>query len=395
MSRDVAPAAATLSSRVKLAIIVGLIILAVLFLAHIGQIVQPFLWALLAAYLLTPIVNYLSIDGKLPRLWAVTLIYALVGMILLAVSRYLYPHLVEQGTVFVEDIPRLENALIAVVGPKPLGIDIDALMNQAVTTVTGMGKTQTAGHLLVNAFETFIKIFLFLVATFYLLMDAPRLGQSARSSLPPGYREELVALARQIHLTWQQYIRGELVLFLLVATTTTIGLSILQVPGALFIGLASGALELLPLVGPYSAGALAVSVAYFNGTNPFGWSQFAYAGIIALMYFVLRELEDYIVIPNVLGRAVRLHPLVVLFAVTAGGLIGGLLGLVLAVPVAASLKAILSYLYAKLFDLPVEFEPVRTLGGGVIEIPVYELDEPEIESVEPAAAGPPQHADAS
>jgi predicted PurR-regulated permease PerM len=172
-------------------------------------------------------------------------------------------------------------------------------------------------------------------------------------------------------------------------------LTVLGVPGALFIGLASGALELLPLVGPYTAGALAVSVAYFNGTNPFGWSQFAYAAIVALMYFVFRELEDYIVIPNVLGRAVRLHPLVVLFAVTAGGIIGGLLGLVLAVPVAASLKAVFSYLYAKLLDLPVEFEPVRTLGGGVIEIPIYEQNDVEIESAEPAGAGPPQHADAS
>jgi predicted PurR-regulated permease PerM len=394
MDRDVAPPA-TLSARAKLTVVVGLIILAVLFLAHIGQIVQPFLWALLAAYLLTPVVNYLNIDGKLPRLWAVTLIYALVGILLLAVSRYLYPHLVEQGTVFVEDIPRLENTLIGVVGPRPLGIDIDALINQAVTTVTGFGKTQSAGHLLVGAFETFIKVFLFLVATFYLLMDAPRLGQTTRSSLPPGYREELVALSRQIHLTWQQYIRGELVLFLLVATATTIGLTILGVPGALFIGLASGALELLPLVGPYTAGALAVSVAYFNNTNPFGWSQFAYAGVVALMYLVFRELEDYIVIPNVLGRAVRLHPLVVLFAVTAGGLIGGLLGLILAVPVAASVKAVLAYIYAKLFDLPVEFEPVRTLGGGVIEIPVYEANEQDIESVEPAGAGPSQHADAS
>lgn len=395
MNPDPAPGDATLSARAKLTLVVGLVILSVLFVAHIGQILQPFLWALLAAYLLTPIVNYLNVDGKLPRLWAVTLIYALIGILLLAMSRYLYPHLVEQGTVFVEDIPRLENALIAVVGPRPLGIDINALVSQAVTTVTGFGKAQTAGHLLVNAFETFIKIFLFLVATFYLLMDAPRLGQATRSSLPPGYREELGALARQIHLTWQQYIRGELLLFLIMATATSIGLTVLGVPGALFIGLASGALELLPLVGPYTAGALAVSVAYFNGTNPFGWSQFAYAAIVALMYFVFRELEDYIVIPNVLGRAVRLHPLVVLFAVTAGGIIGGLLGLVLAVPVAASLKAVFSYLYAKLLDLPVEFEPVRTLGGGVIEIPIYEQNDVEIESAEPAGAGPPQHADAS
>jgi hypothetical protein len=68
---------------------------------------------------------------------------------------------------------------------------------------------------------------------------------------------------------------------------------------------------------------------------------------------------------------VRLHPLVVLFAVTTGGVLGGLFGLVIAVPVAASLKEIAAYLYAKLLDRPIEFQPIRTLGGGVIEIPVH------------------------
>lgn len=394
MTEEPARTGAALSARAKLTIIVGFIILAVVFVAHIGQIVQPFLWALLAAYLLAPVVNYLNVEGKLPRLWAVTLIYALIGILLLAASRYLYPRIVEQGTVFIEDIPRLENALIATVGPRPLGIDINSLVNQTVATITGLGRSQTAGHLLVNALETFIKVFLFLVATFYLLMDAPRLGSTARASVPPEYRDELAALARQIHLTWQQYIRGELVLFLIMATATTIGLTALGVPGALFIGLATGALELLPLVGPYTAGALAVTVAWFNGANPFGWSQFAYAGAVALMYFVFRELEDYIVIPHVLGRAVRLHPLVVLFAVTAGGIVGGLLGLVLAVPIAASVKAVLVYVYSKLLDRPVEFQPVRTLGGGVIEIPVYGADEPPEQDPEPAGAGPAQPADA-
>ncbi|HZU12839.1 MAG TPA: AI-2E family transporter [Chloroflexota bacterium] len=380
-----------LSGRAKLAIVVGLVILGLIFLAHVQQILTPFLWALLAAYLLLPVVNYLNVDGKLPRLWSVALIYGLVAIAVLAVSRYLYPQVVLQGTLFVEDIPRLENALIASVGPRPLGIDITAVVAQILGALGGYASNaHNASHLIVGAFETVIKIFLFLVATFYLLMDGPRLTQGMRGAIPPAYRPELVALGRQINLTWKQYIRGELVLFLLVATVTTTGLTILGVPGSVFLGLLSGALELLPWVGPITAGALAVSVAYFNGTNPFGWSQVWYAGCIALMYLVLRQLEDYLVIPNVLGRAVRLHPVVVLFAVASGGIIGGVLGLIVAVPIAASLKAILSYLYAKLFDLPVEFEPVRTLGGGVIEIPIHADEESEQPGVSPS-----QRADAS
>ncbi|HZS94123.1 MAG TPA: AI-2E family transporter [Chloroflexota bacterium] len=367
-----------LSGATKILIVVGLILVALVFLAHIRGILFPFLWALVAAYLLSPIVNYLNIDGHLPRLWSVILIYASAAILLLAGSRYLYPQVSSEVTVFLEDLPRLEVSLIAIVGPRPLGIDIASLVAQLLHSASGYTESaRSAGHLLVNAFQTALKTFLFLVATFYLLIDGPRLGRSFQDVLPEEHRPELVALARQIHLTWQQYIRGELVLFAIMATATTIGLSVLGVPGSLPLGVLSGALEMLPLVGPVTAGALAVTVAYVNGTNPFGWSQIAYAGVVAVMYLVFRQAEDYFVVPHVLGRAVRLNPLVVLFSVTAGGVIGGLLGLFIAVPIAASIKAILVYLYAKLLDQPVEFAPVKTLGGGIIEIPVHDRDEPE------------------
>lgn len=373
-----------LSGRTKLVIVLLVGLLAVIFILQIRSILAPFLWALVVSYVLAPIVNYLNLDARLPRLWAVALIYAMVGLLLLTASRYLYPHLIAQGTVFLEDLPRLEGALISLVGPRPLGIDIETLVQQIASAAGGVtGNARSASHLLVNAVETVVKLFLFLVTTFYLLMDAPRLRAALAGALPPSYYPELMALGRQINLTWQQYIRGELVLFAIMATATSIVLTILGVPGALFLGLASGALELLPLVGPITAGALAVSVAYFNGSNPYGWSQVAYGGIIALLYFIFREVEDYVVIPHVLGRAVRLHPLVVLFAVTTGGIVGGLFGLIAAVPVAASLKAILAYLYAKLLDYPVQFEPVRTIGGGVIEIPINVSPGPTTEDHDP------------
>jgi predicted PurR-regulated permease PerM len=381
---------APLSARAKLAIIGVLLLLIVVFLLRINQILSPFLWALLAAYLLTPIVNYLNIEGRLPRLWAVALIYASIGLLLLASSRYVFPRLIEQANLFVEDIPRIEASLVAVVGPRPLGIDISRVVDQLVSSVgSSTSNARTAGRLLVNAVETTVKLFLFLVATFYLLMDSPRITRTLRQLIPPDYRPELTALGRQINITWQQYIRGELLLFVLMATITSISLTILGVPGAIFLGLVSGLLELLPLVGPLTAGTLAVSVAYFSGTNPWGWSQVAYAGIVALLYFVLRQTEDYLVIPHVLGRAVRLHPLVVLFALAAGGIIDGLYGLLVAVPIAASIKAISAYLYAKLLDLPVEFEPVRTIGGGLIEITIHETREQPAETGQPEGAGTP------
>jgi predicted PurR-regulated permease PerM len=382
------------SNGIKLAIVAVVLLLAVVLVRQIHAILAPFLWALVAAYLIAPIVNYLNVKGGLPRLWSVFMIYALTGMGLYAASRYLYPVIVNNGTVFLEDIPRLEAAIINVVGPHPLGIDITSVIDQLVRAVTGYtGNANSASHLLVNAVETLLQLFLFLVSTFYLLMDSGRIKQNLKAAIPEDYRAELVALGSEINLTWQQYIRGEIVLFLIMAITVTAGLEVLRVPGALFLGLTSGALELLPLVGPWSAGALAVSVAYFSGSNPFGWQQIAYAGAVALMYFVLRQLEDYLVIPHVIGRAVRLHPLVVILVVTAGGVVGGFFGLLIAVPVAASIREVLTYLYCKVFDLPLQFDSLEKIDGGRIPQSAGGAVEPE--SAHPPSIGRPQGADAN
>jgi predicted PurR-regulated permease PerM len=352
-----------------MAIVITVAILAILLVNQVRAILAPFLWAFVAAYLIAPIVNYLNLKGGLPRLWSVFMIYALTGMGLYAASRYLYPVIVDNGTVFLEDIPRLEAAIVNLVGPRPMGIDIQSVIDQVVKAVTGYtGNTKSAGHLLVNAFETILQLFLFLVSTFYLLMDSARIKASVRHAIPEAYRAEIVALGTEINLTWQQYIRGEILLFLIMTLTTTVGLESLRVPGAVFLGLTSGALELLPLVGPWTAGGLAVTVAYFSGSNPYGWQQIAYAGAVALMYFILRQLEDYLVIPHVIGRAVRLHPLVVIFVVTAGGVVGGFFGLLIAVPVAASIREVLTYLYCKIFDLPLKFDSLETIDGGRITL---------------------------
>jgi predicted PurR-regulated permease PerM len=111
----------------------------------------------------------------------------------------------------------------------------------------------------------------------------------------------------------------------------------------------TGVLEVIPIIGPITAGAVASLVALGN-PNPFGWSQLVYVAAIAIMYTVMRHAEDYFVIPLVIGRIVRLHPALVIFALLSGGAVFGLIGVILAVPVAATLRLVLIYVSAKLRD---------------------------------------------
>ena len=167
-------------------------------------------------------------------------------------------------------------------------------------------------------------------------------------------------MSRRINIVLGQYLRGQLILIAIMATATSVGLSILQVPFSLLLGVITGVLETIPFVGPIVAGTLAVLTA-LGHPAPFGWSQLQYAVVVALMYTVLRYTEDYVVIPQVIGRIVELHPVVVIFSLLIGGAIAGLLGILVAVPVAASLRIALLFMLAKLRDE----DPYRVLAEAV------------------------------
>lgn len=337
-------------------------VLVIFFLFRVQTIIYPFVWAILAAYLFMPIVNFVNYRLGVPRFLVVSLLYIVFLSVVIVASRYLFPWISSQITFFVEDLPKLEGSLISKVGKRPLGIDINQVMTQIASNLDSVtGSPKSATKLLQSAFNTTVRVLIFLFSTFYLLMDGPRIRQSLVRLIPIAYRPELLQLGGQINSTWQQYIRGELILFGVMSVASLIGLELLRVPGALPLALATGLLELLPIVGPITAAALAVSVAYLSGTNPFGWGQITYGLVVAIMYLVLREAEDYVVVPRVLGRAVRLHPLIVLFALACGGVIAGLFGLLVAVPLAASIKIVGAYLYDKLVPQPPQFADIHTV----------------------------------
>ena len=128
---------------------------------------------------------------------------------------------------------------------------------------------------------------------------------------------------------------------------TYMALSILGVPYALILAVFTGFAEIIPFIGPVIAASIAVFVAATDTTIRFGLTPFTEMLLVIGIYTVLRQMEDLFIIPNVMGRLTKLHPLAVLFAVLAGGHLFGPIGLVLAVPVAATIKVVVEYLLEK------------------------------------------------
>ncbi|MCG8352491.1 MAG: AI-2E family transporter, partial [Chloroflexales bacterium] len=218
--------------------------------------------------------------------------------------------------------------------------------------ISELGRTFSGNvpHLVFSALETVIFMLVYLIVTFYLLLQANQLKNWTVGLIPAPYRVEISDLGRQIDRVLAAFIRGQLLLILIMSVLLYIPLSILNVPYALVIAVASGILEIIPIIGPWSATVIAMTVALFQTDVPFGMSNVGLAALIGVIYFALRQIEDHFIIPNVMGPLVRLHPAVVIFAILAGGALAGAFGLFVSIPVAAVIRILLRYLYSKLTD---------------------------------------------
>jgi predicted PurR-regulated permease PerM len=358
----------------KRAVVAGFAALAILLLWRAGDVVEPFIWALIVAYILLPVVAALQRRFALPRTLAALAVFVALLAIIFGGGRLVIPRVAENAGDLQKNWPVLlanvqqtiadtfNQVGLGDLASSIIGPNVDDIERQlaAMAQRTALPFAIAAGHFLLESL-------IFLIATFLLLRDAPRLYEFVRRNLPGRQRREIVQVLGETNVMLGRYIRGQLFLVVLMSTVTTIALTILGVPYSVLLGVITGLLETIPFVGPITAGAIACLVA-LGHPNPFGWSQLVYVGVVATMYTILRHAEDYLVIPTVIGRAVRLHPALVIFSLLTGGAVFGLLGIILAVPFAATLRLVLIYVGAKLRDedpfpqLEVELA-VATEGG--------------------------------
>jgi len=200
-----------------------------------------------------------------------------------------------------------------------------------------------------NAIGTLLRVFSFAIATFYLLLDAPRLGRWLTSRVPERYRDETVMVVNRVNGVLSDFLRAEAILILIMGVASFVALSILGVRFAVLLAPVVGFLEIFPIIGPFFAITM-VTVVALVGPPGFGLSRVGFAVVVALVFFVMRQLEDYLVIPRVLGHAVKLHPVVILFALLCGASIGGILGMFLAVPVTGAVRVLGGYVYDRLVE---------------------------------------------
>src|SRR5881396_1516385 len=345
----------------------------------VRHVVFLFLVALLIALLLSPVVRGVQ-RVRMPRGFAVALVYLVFAVTLIAAIGAL-------GTVVVNETKtaakRVDSYFTDVNGQTGLveaDRDVDRLQQWLNTHNLGSIHVQKRGHDLVrdirkhdvgkytNKVVDFLEgaaisigkllfsVIVVLVVSIYMLLDFPRLARTLDRRFPPHPGSEPLLVRMERSLT--SYVKAQALVSLIIGTSAGVGLWVLGVIGALPHGqkyaLVFGAwvaiTELIPYLGPW-LGAIPPFI-YAFVVNPLS------ALWVFLLFLAIHQVEGHIVVPNVMGSALRLHPLLVIFGLLAGGEIYGLPGALIALPMLAAGCAVWEF-----FSERVELEPWK--GGEV------------------------------
>ncbi len=346
----------TLSPRARMIVIwVGLIAGGVILL-EAAHALRPFAWATITAFILHPLVNSVHRKTRLPKHLIATWLYLMLALLITILVINFMPSAVEQFDEFRDQLPNVSTDIEEWLETNQqgqldrLGLEADFLQERVdqLTTEFTDALSSAALPVLFGTVSVLIELIIYLVASFYLIVYGDKFVLAFRNLLHRRFHGEFDRLIQEINNTLGAYIRGQALLVVIMSVASFAVLYTLDVQYALIISIATGFLELIPLIGPWTAGAIAVSVAIFQEGTPFGWTHLTLALVVAFAYFALRQLEDALVIPTLIGRIVHLHPLLVIFCVVIGTSLGGILGLILAVPIAAVVKILVTYFYAKL-----------------------------------------------
>jgi predicted PurR-regulated permease PerM len=218
-----------------------------------------------------------------------------------------------------------------------------------------------------------------LVVSIYMLLDMPRLARTIDRRFPPqaGTRPLLDRMESAV----AGYVRGQLLVSLIIGTSAGVGMWVLGASGALkgadgyafLFGLWAGVTELIPYLGPILGAVPPAIYALFIHPIALVW--------VVLLFLFIHQVEGHVVVPNVMGSALRLHPLLIIFGLLAGAEIYGLPGIFVALPVLAAARAAWEF-----FAERVELEPWQ--AGGTVPVEVEVEPEPAATVVLPAAKPP-------
>ncbi len=347
--------------RFAMGIIVFVSVLVLLFYA--SEAVTMFVIAAFSAYLISPAVGFLMENTRLSRAAAVNVVYFTALIVLVGIPAALTPIFFDEIRLVAQDLLKLSSDLSNfLLNPIRLGgfvIHLEQVGESLAHFQDNMLSPlpEEALALLETTSINVLWILIILVSVHLFMSEWPRIRNWMIHLAPDAYQDEMRELYSRLREVWMAYLRGQIVLMVVVGIVFTIAWAIIGIPGALVLGVIAGLFTLVPDVGPTIAAVIAIGVALLEGST---WinahpdptmNKLIVGGITLVTYLVLINLKNFFVRPIIMGRSLHMNESLIFVAILTATILWGILGALLIVPVMASLAVIMEYLRRRILGL--------------------------------------------
>jgi predicted PurR-regulated permease PerM len=305
-------------------------------------VLMPFFIAMIISYVLNPVVSLLN-QRKVPRTIAVLLIYSVFISCLTVITMNVTPMFMTQLSELNEHIPELtiraqslvdgfnQNQLL----PESVRVGINnsfAKMESSISVAIS-NYVNNIGSTISTLFVVFIIPFL----AFYILKDFQLIEKTALAIVPKKHRKETISLVIDIDTALGNYIRGQLLVCVIIGIFAYVGYWLVGMPYPLLLASVVAVFNIIPYLGPFFGAAPALLMA--------STISLKMVLLVALVNVTVQILEGNVISPQVVGRSLHMHPLFIIFALLVGGQVAGIVGLILAVPFFAVMKVIVQHVF--------------------------------------------------
>jgi len=303
-------------------------------------------------FILEPAVRALE-RIKIPRIAGSILAVLGLAALLVAASALIFPLVREQAVEFAQQAPDLYTAVVewlTEMGGR-VGMDVTGMLsfegigewlndpaNQETLQNLLVGFGVGAGRVIRTVTEMIAVVGLAPVLAVYILIDLDNFKRNTLGLTPPKHQEEVTYVAGAVGGALGSFVRGQILVAVIVGVMSSIGMALIGLPFWLLIGIISGFLNLIPFLGPTVGGALAALVALLDGDL---W-QALWAVVVMV---IIQQIDNHVITPVVQRARVNLSPLVIILALVIGGSLAGLLGVLVAVPATAAIRILVGHFW--------------------------------------------------
>jgi predicted PurR-regulated permease PerM len=319
------------------------ILLGFWFLYLVRDVLALFFLSIILAATFDPLIDWMG-SKKIPRSFAISLIYALLFSSIGILGTIIIPPLVGQFKEFTANIPAYSEKLTATFSgleqyAQSYGFSFSS--HEFLQNTLG-SLSQSSGSIFsttVSVVTFFISVLVVLALTFYMSVREDVMNKFFVSIAPKAQHDYIVSLTNRIKNKIGKWLGGQMLLMLIIFVLDFAVLSAFGVPYALILAMLAGLLEIVPYLGPIISTALASAIGFL--ISPM-------VGLIVLCVLtVIQQLESHVIVPQVMKKVVGLNPIVVILALLIGAKLGGSFGAILSIPIATSLSVFVGDLIEK------------------------------------------------